>query len=74
VANGDLTLMATLGGNIAHDRDFGSQRNIGEVVCASLTAGASIWWSFPVNAQGRQIPSTKAGRPQAHHRRQFPQF
>ena len=38
VANGYLTYAATPGGNIAHDRDFGSQRNVGEVVRASLTA------------------------------------
>jgi hypothetical protein len=61
LANGYLTYVATPGGNIAHDRDFGSQRNIGEVVRASLTAGGiDLVVYFPVNAQSRQITITKA--------------
>jgi hypothetical protein len=62
LANAYLTFAATPGGNIAHDRDFGSQRNIGEVVRASLTAGGiDLVVFFPVSAQSRQITITKAG-------------
>jgi len=61
LANGYLTYAATPGGNIAHDRDFGSQRNVGEVVRASLTAGGiDLVVFFPVSAQSRQITITKA--------------
>jgi hypothetical protein len=61
LANGYLTYAATPGGNIAHDRDFGSQRNVGEVVRASLTAGGiDLVVFFPVPAQSRQITITKA--------------
>jgi hypothetical protein len=60
-ANGYLTYAATPGGNIAHDRDFGSQRNIGEVVRASLTAGGiDLVVFFPVSAQSRQITIARA--------------
>jgi|SRR5689334_11015031 hypothetical protein len=62
IANAWLTYAATPGGNIAHDRDFGSQRNIGEVVRATLTAGGiDLVVFFPVSAQSRQITITKAG-------------
>jgi hypothetical protein len=62
LANAYLTYAATPGGNIAHDRDFGSQRNIGEVVRASLTAGGiDLVVFFPVSAQSRQITIAKAG-------------
>lgn len=58
--NGYLTYAATPGGNIAHDRDFGSQRNIGEVMRASLTAGGiDLVVFFPVSAQSRQMTITK---------------
>jgi hypothetical protein len=47
---------------IAHDRDFGSQRNIGEVVRASPTAGGiDLVVFFPVNAQSRRITVSRAG-------------
>ena len=62
LANAYLTYAATPGGNIAHDRDFGSQRNIGEVVRASLTAGGiDLVVFFPVSAQSRQITIGKSG-------------
>ena len=61
LGNGYLTYAAAPGGNIAHDRDFGSQRNVGEVVRASLTAGGiDLVVFFPVSAQSRQITIAKA--------------
>src|SRR5262245_11624773 len=57
VGNGYMTWVAAPGGNIAHDRDFGSQRNVGEVMRASLTAGGiDLVVFFPATAQSR--PST----------------
>ena len=61
LANAYLSYVATPGGNIAHDRDFGSQRNVGEIMRASLTAGGiDLVVFFPVTAQSRQITITKA--------------
>src|SRR5262249_32466516 len=60
LANGYLSYVATPGGNIAHDRDFGSQRNTGEVVRAALTAGGiDLVVFFPASAQSRQITLAK---------------
>jgi len=60
LANGYLSYVATPGGNIAHDRDFGSQRNTGEIVRAALTAGGiDLVVFFPASAQSRQITLAK---------------
>jgi hypothetical protein len=61
LANGYMTYVAAPGGNVAHDRDFGSQRNVGEIVRASLTAGGiDLVVFFPVTAQSRQITLAKS--------------
>jgi hypothetical protein len=61
LGNGYLTYAAAPGGNIAHDRDFGSQRNVGEIVRASLTAGGiDLVVFFPVSAQSRHIIIARA--------------